>query len=95
MQLLSINPPSNPTEWLITVTKLLKIQDSEQNKVENPSAISQYVTVYVVDHTLPYLILGLPELSKFKLTIDCSHLQIKLNDGKLFLPFSVQYCVKF
>ncbi|GFV05028.1 hypothetical protein TNCV_222451 [Trichonephila clavipes] len=35
--------------------------------------------MYVVDHTLPYLILGLPELSKFILTIDCSHLQIKQN----------------
>ncbi|GFT82718.1 retrovirus-related Pol polyprotein from transposon 412 [Trichonephila clavipes] len=33
----------------------------------------------VVDHTLPYLILGLPELSKFNFTIDCSHLQIKQN----------------
>ncbi|GFV22790.1 uncharacterized protein TNCV_1317421 [Trichonephila clavipes] len=35
--------------------------------------------MYVVDHTLPYLLLGLPELSKFNLTIDCSHLQIKQN----------------
>ncbi|GFV60841.1 retrovirus-related Pol polyprotein from transposon 17.6 [Trichonephila clavipes] len=35
--------------------------------------------MYVVDHTLPYLILGLPELSKFNLTIDCSHLKIKQN----------------
>ncbi|GFY24958.1 retrovirus-related Pol polyprotein from transposon 17.6 [Trichonephila clavipes] len=35
--------------------------------------------MYVVDHTLPYLILGLPELSKFKLTIDSSRLQIKQN----------------
>ncbi|GFV45726.1 retrovirus-related Pol polyprotein from transposon 412 [Trichonephila clavipes] len=35
--------------------------------------------MYVVDHTLLYLILGLPELSKFNLTIDCSHLQIKQN----------------
>ncbi|GFY09728.1 retrovirus-related Pol polyprotein from transposon 412 [Trichonephila clavipes] len=33
--------------------------------------------MYVVDHTLPYLILELPELSQFKLTINCSHLQIK------------------
>ncbi|GFT65231.1 hypothetical protein TNCV_2816341 [Trichonephila clavipes] len=35
--------------------------------------------MYVVDHTLPYLILELPELSNFNLTIDCSHLQIKQN----------------
>ncbi|GFX95399.1 uncharacterized protein TNCV_3684511 [Trichonephila clavipes] len=30
-------------------------------------------------YVVPYLILELPELSKFKLTIDCSHLQIKQN----------------
>ncbi|GFU45026.1 transposon Tf2-6 polyprotein [Trichonephila clavipes] len=35
--------------------------------------------MYVVDHTLPYLILELPELSEFNLAIDCSHLQIKQN----------------
>ncbi|GFQ88054.1 hypothetical protein TNCT_492321 [Trichonephila clavata] len=34
-QLLTISPPSNPTEWIITVTKLLKIQNSEQNDIEN------------------------------------------------------------
>ncbi|GFY23185.1 transposable element Tcb2 transposase [Trichonephila clavipes] len=35
--------------------------------------------MYVVDHTLPYLILRLPELSTLNLTIDCSHLQMKQN----------------
>ncbi|GFU82250.1 retrovirus-related Pol polyprotein from transposon 297 [Trichonephila clavipes] len=35
--------------------------------------------MYVVDHTLPYLILGLPELSNFNLTIDCNHQQMKQN----------------
>ncbi|GFX67300.1 retrovirus-related Pol polyprotein from transposon 17.6 [Trichonephila clavipes] len=33
--------------------------------------------MYVVDHTLLYLILGLPELSKLKLIMECSYLQIK------------------
>ncbi|GFW92327.1 retrovirus-related Pol polyprotein from transposon opus [Trichonephila clavipes] len=36
-QLLTINPLSNPTEWIVTMTKLLKIQNSEQNKIENHS----------------------------------------------------------
>ncbi|GFY24960.1 transposon Ty3-G Gag-Pol polyprotein [Trichonephila clavipes] len=36
-QLLTISPPSNPTEWIVTTTKLLKIQNSEQNKIENHS----------------------------------------------------------
>ncbi|GFV80681.1 retrovirus-related Pol polyprotein from transposon 17.6 [Trichonephila clavipes] len=36
-QLLTISPPSNPTEWIVTATKLLKIQNSEQNKIENHS----------------------------------------------------------
>ncbi|GFY29146.1 transposon Ty3-G Gag-Pol polyprotein [Trichonephila clavipes] len=36
-QLLTIHPSSNPTEWIVTATKLLKIQNSEQIKIENPS----------------------------------------------------------
>ncbi|GFT37287.1 retrovirus-related Pol polyprotein from transposon 17.6 [Trichonephila clavipes] len=36
-QLLTISSPSNPTEWIVTATKLLKIQKCEQNKIENPS----------------------------------------------------------
>ncbi|GFW62360.1 transposon Ty3-G Gag-Pol polyprotein [Trichonephila clavipes] len=36
-QLLTIIPPSKPTERIVTATKLLKIQNSEQNKIENHS----------------------------------------------------------
>ncbi|GFU57935.1 retrovirus-related Pol polyprotein from transposon 297 [Trichonephila clavipes] len=36
-QLLTISPSSNPTEWIVAATKLLKIQNSEQNKIENHS----------------------------------------------------------
>ncbi|GBM49560.1 Transposon Ty3-I Gag-Pol polyprotein [Araneus ventricosus] len=35
-QLLAINSPNNPTEWLITATKLIKIQKSDVNQI-NPS----------------------------------------------------------
>ncbi|GBM22873.1 hypothetical protein AVEN_55458-1 [Araneus ventricosus] len=35
-QLLDINSPNNPTEWLITATKLIKIQKSDENQI-NPS----------------------------------------------------------
>ncbi|GBN80871.1 hypothetical protein AVEN_171886-1 [Araneus ventricosus] len=35
-QLLAINSPNNPTEWLITATKLIKIQKSDENQI-NPS----------------------------------------------------------
>ncbi|GBM12524.1 hypothetical protein AVEN_198531-1 [Araneus ventricosus] len=35
-QLLAINSPNNPTEWLITATKLIKIQKSDVNQT-NPS----------------------------------------------------------
>ncbi|GBM25839.1 hypothetical protein AVEN_144246-1 [Araneus ventricosus] len=35
-QLLAINSPNNPTEWLITATKLIKIQKSYVNQI-NPS----------------------------------------------------------
>ncbi|GBN68094.1 hypothetical protein AVEN_217565-1 [Araneus ventricosus] len=35
-QLLAINSPNNPTEWLITPTKLIKIQKSYVNQI-NPS----------------------------------------------------------
>ncbi|GBN33673.1 hypothetical protein AVEN_5803-1 [Araneus ventricosus] len=35
-QLLAINSPNNPTEWLITATKLIKIQKSDANQI-NPS----------------------------------------------------------
>ncbi|GFW25351.1 retrovirus-related Pol polyprotein from transposon 412 [Trichonephila clavipes] len=45
--------------------------------------------MYVVDHTLPYLVLGQPELSKFKLTIDCSHLQI-IQNGNIKKEIEVQ-----
>ncbi|GFY45781.1 uncharacterized protein TNIN_300221 [Trichonephila inaurata madagascariensis] len=36
-QLIAMSPSSNPTEWIVTATKVLKIQNSEQNKIENPS----------------------------------------------------------
>ncbi|GBL79943.1 hypothetical protein AVEN_28983-1 [Araneus ventricosus] len=35
-QLLAINSPNNPTEWLITATKLITIQKSDVNQI-NPS----------------------------------------------------------
>ncbi|GBO38835.1 hypothetical protein AVEN_93631-1 [Araneus ventricosus] len=35
-QLLAINSPNNPTEWLIMATKLIKIQKSDENQI-NPS----------------------------------------------------------
>ncbi|GBM57572.1 hypothetical protein AVEN_16273-1 [Araneus ventricosus] len=35
-QLLAINSPNNPTEWLITATKMIKIQKSDENQI-NPS----------------------------------------------------------
>ncbi|GBO21471.1 hypothetical protein AVEN_245751-1 [Araneus ventricosus] len=34
-QLLAINSPNNPTEWLTTVSKLIKIQKSDENQI-NP-----------------------------------------------------------
>ncbi|GBM87049.1 Transposon Ty3-I Gag-Pol polyprotein [Araneus ventricosus] len=41
--LLAINSPNNPTEWLITVTKLIKIQKSETTKdqVKPPQSVTE------------------------------------------------------
>ncbi|GBM10301.1 Transposon Ty3-G Gag-Pol polyprotein [Araneus ventricosus] len=45
--------------------------------------INKNVTVYVLDHTLPYIILGMPELSKYDITIDCSKQKICQNGKNL------------
>ncbi|GBN73259.1 Transposon Ty3-G Gag-Pol polyprotein [Araneus ventricosus] len=39
--------------------------------------------MYVLDHTLPYIILGMPELSKYDITIDCSKQKICQNGKNL------------
>ncbi|GBO03460.1 hypothetical protein AVEN_124358-1 [Araneus ventricosus] len=45
--------------------------------------INKNVTMYVLDHTLPYIILGMPELSKYDITIDCSKQKICQNGKNL------------
>ncbi|GBN55346.1 Transposon Ty3-G Gag-Pol polyprotein, partial [Araneus ventricosus] len=39
--------------------------------------------MYVLDHTLPYIILGMPELAKYDITIDCSKQKICQNGKNL------------
>ncbi|GBO27396.1 Transposon Tf2-9 polyprotein [Araneus ventricosus] len=39
--------------------------------------------MYVLDHTLPYIILGMPELSKYDITTDCSKQKICQNGKNL------------
>ncbi|GBO22430.1 hypothetical protein AVEN_3860-1 [Araneus ventricosus] len=42
-QLLAINSPNNPTEWLITATKLIKIQksDTTEDQVNLPQSVTE------------------------------------------------------
>ncbi|GBL74845.1 hypothetical protein AVEN_243693-1 [Araneus ventricosus] len=40
--------------------------------------------MYLLDHTLPYIILGMPELAKYDLTIDCSQQKISQNGKNLY-----------
>ncbi|GBN62047.1 hypothetical protein AVEN_48453-1 [Araneus ventricosus] len=39
--------------------------------------------MYVLDHTLPYIILGMPELAKYDITIDCRQQKISQNGKNL------------
>ncbi|GBN61428.1 hypothetical protein AVEN_20801-1 [Araneus ventricosus] len=39
--------------------------------------------MYVLDHTLPYIILGMPELAKYDITIHCSQQKIYQNGKNL------------
>ncbi|GBM43181.1 hypothetical protein AVEN_142837-1 [Araneus ventricosus] len=39
--------------------------------------------MYVLDHTLPYIILGMPELAKYDVTIDCRRQKITQNGKNL------------
>ncbi|GBN47965.1 hypothetical protein AVEN_84123-1 [Araneus ventricosus] len=45
--------------------------------------INETVTMYVLHHTLPYIILGMPELAKYDITIDCSQQKISQNGKNL------------
>ncbi|GBO29185.1 hypothetical protein AVEN_124672-1 [Araneus ventricosus] len=39
--------------------------------------------MHVLDHTLPYIILGMPELAQYDITIDCSQQKISQNGKNL------------
>ncbi|GBO17752.1 Transposon Tf2-9 polyprotein [Araneus ventricosus] len=126
-QLLAINSPNNPTEWLTTASKLIKIQKSDENQINPSHSATQNLKTNSVSgnqwqprnfrphnftprqnfrpnnfqpnspprqnnnyQTPPprqnfsmNLRSGMPELSKYDITIDCSKQKICQNGKNL------------